>query len=74
MSKDDGKTWSKSVVIEKDPDGWYCYTSMTFQKDLVLLTYNCCVSPTWCMSRLKVASLAKTWFEKTFYSGSSAKE
>ena len=68
VSKDDGKTWSDSVVIEKDPDGWYCYTSMTFQKDRVLLTYNSCVLPTWCMNRLKVAALSRGWFERHFYS------
>ncbi|MFV2065707.1 MAG: sialidase family protein [Pirellulales bacterium] len=29
-SADDGKTWSRSRVIESNPDGWYCYTAMTF--------------------------------------------
>jgi hypothetical protein len=74
VSTDDGKTWSKSVVIEKDPEGWYCYTSMTFQKDRVLLTYNACVLPTWCMRRLKVASLSKSWFEQHFYSDATGRK
>jgi hypothetical protein len=38
-STDDGRTWSPSCVIEGNPDGWYCYTSMTFVKDRVILTY-----------------------------------
>ena len=30
VSRDEGKTWGRSRVIEPDPDGWYCYTAMTF--------------------------------------------
>ena len=33
ISKDDGKTWSKSGVIEGLMTGWYCYVSMTFDGD-----------------------------------------
>jgi hypothetical protein len=39
VSKDDGKTWGKSKVLEGNPDGWYCYTAITFVGDRVLLGY-----------------------------------
>jgi len=39
ISRDEGRTWSKSRVIEGDPDGWCCYTSMAFVRDRVILAY-----------------------------------
>jgi len=48
ISKDDGQTWGKPRVLEAAPpdDGWrsvarsyYSYTSMTFVKDRVILSY-----------------------------------
>ena len=48
ISEDEGKTWSKPRVLEAGPpdDGWrsvarsyYSYTSMTFVKDRVILSY-----------------------------------
>ena len=40
VSHDDGQSWSKSVVLEDNPNGEFCYTSMTWQKDRLLLTYH----------------------------------
>ncbi|MEC5129438.1 sialidase family protein [Verrucomicrobiales bacterium BCK34] len=37
LSKDDGKTWTGFKTLEDDPNGWYCYTAMTFVGDHVLL-------------------------------------
>ena len=37
VSKDEGKTWEKIREIENDPDGWYCYTAIHFEKDYVVL-------------------------------------
>lgn len=39
ISKDEGQTWEKTKNIETDPDGWYCYMAMHFNKDQVLLGY-----------------------------------
>ena len=39
ISSDGGKTWPQARVIEPDPDGWYCYTAITFVDDAVLLAY-----------------------------------
>lgn len=37
VSKDDGRTWEPSRLLEDDPNGWYCYTAMTFFGDDILL-------------------------------------
>jgi sialidase-1 len=39
ISRDDGKTWSASKIVEADPDGWFCYTAIEFIDDRVLLAY-----------------------------------
>ncbi len=37
ISRDDGETWEPSRLLEDDPNGWYCYTAMTFVGDDILL-------------------------------------
>jgi hypothetical protein len=37
VSRNDGKTWEKVKTLEKDPDGWYCYTAIEFVGKHVLL-------------------------------------
>jgi hypothetical protein len=54
ISNDEGKTWTKSRVLEGDPRGSFCYISMTFVGDRVLLSYY---SP----AGLKVAALTRDW-------------
>jgi sialidase-1 len=61
ISKDDGRTWSKSRVIEGDPNGWYCYTSMTFLKDRVILSYCAGDTKVGGLNRLKVTVLWRDW-------------
>ncbi|MHC4477119.1 MAG: sialidase family protein [Planctomycetota bacterium] len=61
ISKDDGKTWSQSRVIEGDPDGWYCYTSMTCVDDRVLLSYCAGDRQVGGLNRLKVLAITKDW-------------
>lgn len=39
VSGDEGKTWSKALVLEPDPKGWYCYTAMEFAGDDLFLAY-----------------------------------
>jgi hypothetical protein len=39
ISRDEGKTWDKSRTLDDDPDGWYCYTAITFVDDRVVLAY-----------------------------------
>jgi len=61
ISRDDGRTWGPSRVIEGDPDGWYCYTSMAFIKDRVLLAYCAGDSKVGGLNRLKVVALTRDW-------------
>jgi len=61
ISKDDGRTWSKSRVIEGNPDGWFCYTSMTFVKDRVLLSHCAGDRQVGGLNRLKVSAITKDW-------------
>ena len=39
VSKDEGKTWQHVKNIETDPDGWFCYTAIHFDKKHVVLGY-----------------------------------
>lgn len=39
LSRDEGATWSKPIVLEPDPRGWFCYTAMEFVGDHLLLAY-----------------------------------
>jgi len=57
ISKDEGKTWSRSQIIEGDPDGWYCYTAITFLEDQMLLAYCAGDKTVGGLNRLKVRSV-----------------
>ncbi len=61
ISKDEGKTWDKSRIIEENPDGWYCYTAMTFVKDSLLLAYCAGDRKIGGLNRLKVLAISKDW-------------
>ena len=37
LSHDDGTSWTRSLSLEDDPNGWYCYTALDFVDDRVLL-------------------------------------
>lgn len=39
ISRDEGKTWQKTKELENDPDGWYCYTAIHFEKGNLVLGY-----------------------------------
>jgi sialidase-1 len=59
ISKDEGVTWSKSGIIESNPDGWYCYTAITFLKNRVLLAYCAGDKKIGGLNRLKVLALSQ---------------
>jgi hypothetical protein len=52
ISRDEGLTWSPSKPIESNPDGWYCYTAITFAGENILLAY--------CAGQSRVAGLNTT--------------
>ena len=60
-SSDEALTWRSSKVIEGDPDGWYCYTSMTFVGDTVILGYCAGDSTVGGLNRLKVTRIHRDW-------------
>ncbi|MCC6493784.1 MAG: exo-alpha-sialidase [Pirellulales bacterium] len=39
VSRDDGQTWTNVIDLERDPDGFYCYTAIEFVDDGVLFGY-----------------------------------
>jgi sialidase-1 len=70
LSKDDGRSWGPSRVIEADPNGWFCYTSMSFAGDKVVLSYCAGDRQVGGLNRLKVSALTRDWL----YGASSAKD
>jgi len=60
-SNDEGKTWGRSTIIEGNPDGWYCYTAITFVKDSILLAYCAGDKKIGGLNRLKILSISKDW-------------
>jgi Neuraminidase (sialidase) len=58
VSKDEGKTWNQSGIIEENPDGWYCYTAITFVKNRALLSYCAGDKKIGGLNRLKVLVLS----------------
>lgn len=61
VSKDEGKTWSRSRIIEDDPDGWYCYTAITFVKNRAILSYCAGDNKIGGLNRLKILALSRDW-------------
>ncbi len=39
ISKDEGKSWVNLITIENDPEGFFCYTAISFKGKEVLLGY-----------------------------------
>jgi len=60
-SGDDARTWIGSKVLEGNPDGWYCYTCMTFVGDSVILGYCAGDKQVGGLNRLKVTRVPKEW-------------
>jgi len=61
VSKDEGKTWSRSRILEGNPDGWYCYTAITFVKNRAILAYCAGDKEIGGLNRLKVLALSRDW-------------
>ncbi len=52
VSKDEGKSWERSKMLEDDPAGWYCYTAIAFVGDRVLLAH--------CAGNKEIGPLSRT--------------
>ncbi|HPZ96656.1 MAG TPA: sialidase family protein [Phycisphaerae bacterium] len=63
ISRDDGRTWSPARIIENDPDGWYCYTSISFIGDRMILSYCAGDKRIGGLNRLRVTACSRDWLE-----------
>lgn len=64
ISKDEGKTWQKEKVIEDNPDGWYCYTTVEFAGNRVLLAYCATEPPLGHLQQTRFAYFDLEWLYK----------
>ena len=61
VSRDEGKTWSRSRIIEDNSDGWYCYTAVTFVQNRALLAYCAGDRKIGGLNRLKILAIYRDW-------------
>ncbi len=62
VSQDMGKSWQHKKVLEDDPDGWYCYTAITFVGDHVLLAHCAGDRPSGTgLSVTQITRVAREW-------------
>ncbi len=66
ISQDEGETWSPSQIIEANPDGWYCYTSLTFVGDRAILSYCAGDKQVGGLNRLKVLAIPRDLLTSAF--------
>jgi hypothetical protein len=64
VSTDEAASWGPSRVLEDDPEGWYCYTSITVVDEAALLTYCAGDSTVGGLNRLKVTRLPRAWLDE----------
>ena len=67
ISRDEGKTWSRSRVIEGAPVGWYCYTAMAFHKSRLLVAYCAGDKTVGGLNRLKAVVVRQSELEYTSF-------
>jgi hypothetical protein len=61
ISKDEGRSWQPSRVLEPDPQGWYCYTSISFIQDHMILAYCAGDEKIGGLNRLQVSAVPRGW-------------
>ena len=64
VSRDDGLTWTPSIILENDPERCYCYTTITFVGDRVLLAYCAGDKKVGDANRLRIVALSKDWLQE----------
>lgn len=57
VSGDDGQTWNVRHTLESDPDGWYCYTSISFVGRRMILSYCAGDTKVGGLNRLKLVAI-----------------
>lgn len=61
ISHDGGATWKNAKLLEADPDGWYCYTAISFVDDAVLLAYCAGDKTVGGLNRLRIRRISLDW-------------
>lgn len=61
ISSDEGMTWKNHKLIESDPEKWYCYTSITFVEDVVILGYCAGNANAWGLDTLQITRIKLDW-------------
>lgn len=64
VSKDEGKTWVNRKNLDADPDGWYCYTSIAFVDQRVILAHCAGDSQIGHLTRTRFTSFDVGWLYK----------
>jgi hypothetical protein len=64
VSQDEGKTWIHKKNLDDDPDGWYCYTAITFVNERVLLAHCAGDSKVGHLTRTRLTSFDLSWLYK----------
>lgn len=62
ISHDEGNSWGRKKILESDPDGWFCYTSLTFVGEKALLSYCAGNSKIGGLCLLQVTLVDISWF------------
>ncbi|MDC0325238.1 glycoside hydrolase [bacterium] len=61
LSKDEGLHWTRSVALENDPEGWYCYTAIEFMGDQVILGHSAGDRRTGGLNSLQMTRFKVSW-------------
>lgn len=61
VSRDEGATWELAKTLEDDPDGWYCYTAITFTERAAILGYCAGNRLTGGLNLLRVTKVDLDW-------------
>ncbi|MDD3725591.1 MAG: sialidase family protein [Candidatus Ratteibacteria bacterium] len=62
ISKDEGKSWQNHFLIEDDPNGRFCYTSIMFIEDKIILSYSAeRVEHIWGLSRITILDIKEIY-------------
>ncbi len=58
LSRDDGETWSAARLLEDDPDGWFCYSSIQPLDDGTVLLAYCALEE---LAHSRIVKVPLTW-------------
>jgi sialidase-1 len=61
ISSDGAKTWPKRKLVENDPNGSYCYTSIHFTETFALLAYSAGDEKIRNLNRLRLRRVSLDW-------------